>query len=97
MSKHRGMLAVDVKKKNATCYHILAYRAMLSVGVSKEETLHHIFFQDAGMLSIGVHKKNAARSPSPSVPPWDRFVEYVGSLLDVILSPRKGGGQREHL
>ena len=44
ISKHRGMLAVNVKKKNATCYHILEHRAMLSVGVSKEETLHNITF-----------------------------------------------------
>ena len=44
ISKHRGMLAADVKRKNATCYHIFEHRAMLSVGVSKEETRHNITF-----------------------------------------------------
>ena len=54
----------------------------------KRDIISH--FQDAGMLSVCVQKENAARSP-PSVPPPVRFVEYLGSLLDVILIPRGEG------
>ena len=43
------------------------------------------------MLPVGVLKENAARCP-PISAPWDRFVECVGSLLDVILR-RRGGGR----
>ena len=93
ISKHRGMLTLDAKKENGTCYHILEHRAMLSVGVSREETQQNITFFKMRECCQQVFKKGKARQDAPTISaPQDRFVEYVGSLLDVLLSPRGGEG-----
>ena len=90
ISKHRGMLAADVERKNATCHHILEHRAMLSVGASKEEGQHYITFVEMRECSQQMFKrKNAARCPPINAP--GSFLEHFGSLSDVILSP--GGGR----
>ena len=96
--KHRGILAVDVKKENGTCYHILEHRAMLSVGVSREDTQHNITFFKMRECCQQVFKKGKARQDAPTISaPRDRFVECFGCLLDVLLSPRWGrGGISKH-